>query len=237
MLELPIDSLEDIGMKGILTAALWDVKKDSIHIKKHYDVLHQLRDELKYLASRKEWMAWQRLKLYKNLLVRDFDNNLKRIWNDRRTGTVFSDGVRFEPHQVTIKNNRLLWDGMGRFSELITGETNRFISHMIAGIGTSDTTLDHPELDNEIARANIIRDGDANSDGNSMKWSAPFSPGVPSNDFSEFGGSDSDNTDNQFLAWRVVIQKAEDKLKHIQNVTIVQASHTIAQVSISDVVV
>ena len=105
---------------------------------------------------------------------------------------------------------------------------------MRAGIGVSDTTLDMPGLENEIAIANIIRDGDANADGNVIKWSAPFGTGVPSNNFSEFGASDKEGT---ILVFRVVIQQTENQLKHVQNVTFVQASHAIAQVSISDVVV
>lgn len=234
MFELPIDSFEQIGRKGKLIATLWDAKKDMIHVQRHYKILHDLDAELRYLRARKEFIAWKRLKLYKNLLVRDFDENLTRIWDDRKTGTVFPDGNRFEPHQVTIHNNRALWDGMERFGQLITGEVNTHISHMVAGIGVSDTTLDQSNLENEIARANILRDGSANADGNTIKWSAPFAPGIPSNNFSEFGGSDSDDNDSGILAWRVVIQVTQDQLKHIQNVTFVQASHTIAQVSISD---
>lgn len=234
MFNLPIDSFEEIPLKGRLTAALWDAKKDSVHIHKHYQVLRDIRAELNYLWARKEKLAWKRLKLYKNLLVRDFETNLYRIWNDRKTGTVFPDGSRFEPHQVTIENNRVLWDGMALFAEQITGEVNSRITDMVAGIGVSDTTLDQPILENEKARADIIRDGDANADGNTMKWSAPFATGIPSNDFSEFGGSDSDNEIDGILAWRVVIQEAENKLKHTQNVTLMQASHTIALVSISD---
>ena len=234
MHNLPIDDFEDMGVKGTLTAILWDAKKDMFHIQRHYQILRNLREELKYLRGRKEWIAWKRLKLYKNLLIRDFDNNIKRIWNDKRTGTVFDDGVRFEPYHVTIQSNQVLWDGMARFAELITGEVNTHISDMVAGIGTSDTTLDQPQLEIEIARADILRDGDANAEGNTMKWSAPFSPGIPSNNFSEFGGSDSDNELSGILAWRSVIQRTEDTLKHTQDVTLVQYSHTIAQVSISD---
>ena len=234
LLEVQANSFAELGEKGKDIAVLWDYRQDLLHVQKHYDVLHDLTRQLKYLAARKERLAWKRLKLYKNSLIRDFENNLQRIWDDKRTGTEFGDGYRFEPHHVTIQPNRVLWDGMGLFAELITGETSVFVSQMRAGIGVSDTTLDMPGLENEIAIANIIRDGDANADGNVIKWSAPFGTGVPSNNFSEFGASDKEGT---ILVFRVVIQQTENQLKHVQNVTFVQASHAIAQVSISDVVV
>lgn len=232
LLELDHDSLDNIGVSGYDLAALWDAKKDYIHIKNHYTILHDLTAQLKYLMARKEYLAWKRLKLYKNSVIREFENKLYRFWNDSKTGTEFKNGDRFEPHQLTVVKNRILWDGMGRFSELITGETSVYVSQMLAGKGVSDTTMDQPELEIEIARADIIRDGDANADGNVIKWSAPFGPGVPSNNVSEFGATDS--TEYGPLFFRVVIQSVTEQLPHVQNVTFVQASHSVVQVSISD---
>lgn len=165
----------------------------------------------------------------------DYESKLDRIWNDQKTGTYFKKGEPFEPHHVTKVPNLVMWDGLTRFTELISGENTTYFWFKKMGIGTTPATYNDPELENEIATADMRTDGDINSDGIVLKDTATFASGVPSNVISEFGATDTDGDEEiATLEYRVVIETLADRLSHIQDVTEVQESHSIIFQSVSN---
>lgn len=152
--------------------------------------------------------------------MEDFENKIDRIWNDRKTGTYFKKGDKFEPHEVVKIHNLIMWDGLTRYTELIAGESSDFFIYMGGGIGTTEPTFDNTGLGEEKVRVNILRDGDINSDGIVLKSTAAFPPGVTEDNYTEFGGFDQEDAGK--MEYRVVI---DPPLHQVQDVTFMQLSH------------
>jgi hypothetical protein len=224
--------LEPILVPGISRSALWNAAEIPVH--NYIRELKQLGKEIAYCATRYK-NYYYTLKAMKHKVMADYEALLDRIWNDQKTGTYFKKGERFEPHHVTKVPNLVMWDGLTRFTELISAENNAYFYFKKMGIGTTPPTFADPGLENEIATADMRLDGDINSDGIVLKDTATFSPGVPSNTASEFGATDTDgDLTTATLEYRVVIETVSDRLGHIQDVTEVQESHSIVFQSVSN---
>jgi hypothetical protein len=218
-------TLEDVYVKGVETGVLWDYRKDSIPVWNYIKTLQQLRDEILY--SKKRYPEVHRhLKLIKSRMIADYESKINRIWNDQRTGTYFEKGDKFEPYQIVSNHNLPMWDGLTAFNEFIAGESSDFFFFMGAGIGTTKPTFADPGLEDEKVRTDMRTSGDINADGIVLKSTAAFPTSVPTeaSGFSEFGAFDSDNELSSRMEYRVTITPA---LAHVQNVTFMQASHTI----------
>jgi hypothetical protein len=218
-------SLNRIGYKGIETGILWDYKKDSIPVWQYIRTLQQLRYEILYTKTRYP-EVYRHLKLIKSNMIKEYESKINRIWNDQRTGTFFAKGDRFEPYQIVSNHNLPMWDGLARFNELVSGESSMFFYFMAAGIGTTKPTFADPGLENLKIIVDMRTAGDVNADGITLKSTAAFPPSLPteSTGYSEFGAMDKDSEEDSTLEYRVVINPP---LAHIQNVTFMQASHTI----------
>jgi hypothetical protein len=225
--------LEPILVPGISRAALWDAYEIPVH---NYN--RQLRDlgkEIAYCRTRYREI-YHNLKAMKHKVMADYEALLDRIWNDQKTGTYFKKGERFEPHHVTKQSNLVMWDGLTRFTELIAGETTTYFYFKRMGTGTKKPSYSDNKLEAEVAIADMRIDGDINSDGIVLKDTATFGTGVPSKTISEFCATDNDNSDEAtyLVAYRVTIDRVEDRLGHIQDVTEVQESHSIIFQSVSN---
>ena len=218
-------TLDGNPVEGFETGVLWDYRKDSIPVMQHINTLQQLRYEIIY-SRRRYPEVYRHLKLIKRALINDYESKLKRIWNDQRVGTFFRKGDRFEPHELVYAHNLVMWDGLTRFNELIAGESTDYFDFMGSGIGTTPPTFADPGLENEKVRVDMRITGDINADGIVLKSTAAFPPGVPTEPtgYSEFAAFDTDNEVDSKMEYRVVI---DPPLGQIQNVTFMQASHTI----------
>lgn len=214
-----IKTLDKIKVPGIQRAVLWDYKNDSIPVHNYIKTLRDLEYEIRYCRERYP-EEHRRLKLIKHNIMADYENKIDRIWNDQKAGTYFRKGEKFEPHQVVKNHNLSMWDGLTRYTELISGETSKGFVYMAGGIGTSEPNFGESGLEDEIARVDIRVSGDLNSDGIVLKSTAAFPPGVPTGSISEFGGFDDATVGK--MEYRVVINPT---LGHTQNETFVQASH------------
>lgn len=209
---------------GIERAALWDYPKDDIPVSRHIRQLQELEIEIRYCKTRYRDL-FHKLKAVKHQIHKQYDNLIDRIWNDQKAGTFFPSGQPFEPHQVVKHPNLVLWDGLTVFTEMIAQETSNGPSHMALGDGTSDPSFGDQSLENEVARIPLDTLGDINSDGTVLKMTGAFPTGIPTTTVSELAAFDDDTLGN--MIYRTVIKNAEDMLAHIQNRTIVQASHSI----------
>jgi hypothetical protein len=211
--------LDKILVPGLERVVLWDYKNDSIPVWQYIRELQQFRREILY--SRKRYPeVYRHLKLIKHNMMEEYEKKIDRIWNDQRTGTFFKKGDRFEPHQIEIKHNLEMWDGLTGYTEFISGESTDYFIFMAGGLGTSEPTFDNTILEIEKVRVNILEVGDINSDGIVLKSTAAFPPGVPSDNYTEFGGFDQDSDGR--MEYRVV---TTTPLGQIQDVTFMQASH------------
>lgn len=213
------NKLDTILVPGIERAVLWDYKKDSIPVWQYIRELQQFRREI--LFTRKRYPEIHRhLKVIKHKMMEDYENKIDRIWNDQKTGTYFKKGDRFEPYEVVKVHNLEMWEGLTRYTELIAGESTDYFNFMAGGIGTAEPAFSDFEMEQEIVRVNLNRDGDINSDGIILKSTAAFPPGVPENNISEFGGFDQE--ENGKMEYHVVV---DPPLHQIQDITFMQASH------------
>jgi hypothetical protein len=216
---------QHVEVKGAEVGILWDYRKDSIPVWHYIKTLQQLRDEILY-ARKRYPEVYRQLKLIKSNMIKDYEAKINRIWNDQRTGTFFAKGDRFEPYQIVANHNLPMWDGLTAFNEFIAGESSDFFFFMGTGIGTTKPTFADPGLENEKVRTDMRVTGDLNADGIVLKSTAAFPPSVPTEPtgYSEFGAFDTDNELTSRMEYRVTINPS---LAQIQNVTFMQASHTI----------
>lgn len=226
------NTTDKILVPGISRSALWNAH--TIPVYNYNRELRQLGKEIAYCRTRYREI-YHRLKAVKHQVMAEYEGLLDRIWNDQKTGTYFKKGERFEPHHVTKQPNLVMWDGLTGFTELMSGEISNTFVFKKAGTGTTPPTYSDPGLETEIATVDMRIDGDINSDGIVLKDTATFPTGVPSATVSEFGATDTDGDETSArLAYRVVIERVEDRLGHIQDVTEVQESHSIVFQSVSN---
>lgn len=152
-----------------------------------------------------------------------FEHNLNRYWNDKKAGTIFKTGKRFEPHQVEISGNLVVNSGLILLSELMSGEAFEVPLWLASGTGTSEVSQDQETLDAENARNSVMAEGWRTSDGNSVKMGCRFDPNTASADITEFGSFDEVTGGD--LEWRVLIQG--QPLSHTQGSTFYMSFHTL----------
>ena len=215
---------DTIFVPGLERAVLWDYPKDDIPVHNYIQMLNSLEWEIRYCIGRYPEER-RRLKLIKHNMMADYESKIDRIWNDQKTGTYFRKGEKFEPHQVTKVGNLVMWDGITRFTEIISGESTSYFYFKEEGKGTSTPKFNQQALDDPVAMVDMRVDGDLNSDGIVLKDTAAFPPGIPDATISEFAAYDKEV--NGVMEYRVAIERVEDRLPHIQNSTIVQSSHSI----------
>ena len=222
MSSLVSNTTEKIKVPGTGRMVLWGYKQDSVTVWDYIKKLQNLEWEIRYCRKRYPEIRRQ-LKRIKHNLQTEFNNNLDRIWNDQRSGTLWRKGERFEPHQVSIRHNLVMWDGLTRFTEIISGESTDYFDFMAMGEGESEPHFAEFALEDEVARVDMKVSGDINSDGITLKSTAAFPPGVPNADIKEFGAFDTDGAG--VMEYRVLVEG--NPLEHRQGDTFVQASHTI----------
>lgn len=232
MLKLESNTKESLLIPGVERAALWDAYEIPVH--NYNKMLTEMTQEIKYCRTRYPELHRQ-LWNARNKLVNDYDNNLDRIWNDQKSGTVFNKGERFEPHHVTKVGNLVMWEGLTAFTEIITGEIFTLFFWKAVGTGLTLPNFGNTTLEAEIDRTDMNINGGVNSDGIVLRDNALFAPGIDNFTASEFGAFDDDAGGR--LEYRVVIERVEDRLAHIQNITEIQSSHTIVLQAVENKVV
>jgi hypothetical protein len=224
-------TLDNVAVPGVGRMCVWDNRSDSINVWNYIKNLQNLEYEIRYCIGRYPQIR-RDLKIIKHNMQKQFLDNIDRIWNDQKSGTYFPKGMPFEPHQVSVRHNLVMWDAITRFTELIAGESSKFFYYMLMGTGTTEPTFADPGLETEVARVDMRIAGDINSDGITLKNTAAFPTGVPTLDITEFGASDSDSDGT--LEYRVLVEGSP--LHHKQGETFVQASHTIVLQPVENII-
>lgn len=222
-------------LPGVERAVLWDYKQDSIQVRNYIRTLQDMQKEIVYCKTRYPEL-YRQLKYAKHVFIADYERKIDRIWNDQKCGTYFRSGKPFEPHQVVKHKNLIMWDGLTRFTELIALETGITFLFMAMGSGTSPPAFSDIALESEVSRVDMTVAGDLNADGIILKNSAVFPTNIPDVTISEFGALDDTDEDSPgVLEYRVVIEEPTERLGHLQGLTQIQASHSIAFIALENI--
>jgi hypothetical protein len=157
--------LEDVNW-----AASWDVR-DLEFVQKQFTLirLHEsLGDELKV----------------RELLEDGLERKYKRMVEGQYVQDTPTDP---KPYQVTVKNDVLTNNGMGRLVSIIIGKVIKRFTHYASGNNSSPATIGDTALLNEIARIGMATDGYATASGTVARWGAVFLPTFPSHVVAESG--------------------------------------------------
>ena len=151
-----------------------------------------------------------------------FDTQVHRYHEDKRSGSDYN----LEPMQTAEKNNKVLKDGITRFSEIMADVSADFFYYLVAGTGITPVSVGQRGLAQEIARADMRTHGVMDSAGNILLMRCQFPTGIPSATISEFGATDR-AADPSTFAWRVLLDSTEFFV-HEQGNTWFTASHYLA---------
>lgn len=217
-------------------AALWD-KSDEDLISKYFNRISSISREIKldnvnlFLAQTHPESTEGLLcadiindmkikKQKKSLLVKDFELQLERYYNDQTT--------ELEPLEVNRQVDRVVNSGMGRIAEFIVGESIQFFNHYACGTSTTPAYASDTALISEHARISIESAGYATASGAVIKFGAYFPSTIASANVTEAGVFDDAIAGT--LLFRVVYP-AGKTINHVQNATFFSLSHAIYQSS------
>jgi hypothetical protein len=163
----------------------------------------------------------------KNELVEYYEQFLSRSYNDQNVCYEFLP----EPFEVGYKADRVVFAGLERIADLVTGKTNRVFNYYAIGTGTTPVLPSDTSLDDEQHRVAIFSTGFAESKGSSMVFAANFPQTLPSMVVSESGIFDRFSQSGDTMLLRTLYQ-GSNAISHIFNSTFVAVSHFIYQLSI-----
>jgi hypothetical protein len=231
-----LEAVDNVTIQGnILRGALWGVE-DEEHMRQEYKPIGTMCKMRKELIKQYEAYTDQDLRrafhplfvsrfselsnsIYK--MIYSYEKRLEDFWHDRRSGSIWADGTKFEPHVAIIEKNRVLNDGVDRYSLLISGETIKVFRFIAGGTSNVKPNAGQWGLGNEAFRniADFLT-----GQGNVVKTGVSIPKGQPGTSFKEFGGCD-EPVDPSTFAWRVRIKNAPF-LEHVQGITSPQVNHT-----------
>lgn len=148
-------------------------------------------------------------------LTEEFDRQVHRIWDDKRTGT------KLEPLQVSRSRNKKLASGIARDNLILAGKAGLLFEFQASGTNASKASIGQKKLFAENARI----EAELHPQGNILKSVARYPTEIPSATICEFGGCDSPSDPTTF-SWRSVIESVDDRLQHQQNETEYTGSHS-----------
>lgn len=192
----------DIGGREL--AALWSTA-DNTYAKKYYDKTVELHKK----GFRQEALS----------MSLHFDTQIHRYHEDKHSGS----DTNLEPMQTAEQNNKVLKDGITRFSEIMADVSADFFYYLVSGTGTTAVNVGQRGLAAENARADMRTHGVMDSAGNLLLMRCQFPTGIPSATITEFGATDRP-ADPSTFAWRVILDPTE-YFVHEQGETWYTASH------------
>jgi hypothetical protein len=136
-----------------------------------------------------------------------------------------------EPLEVGHKTDRVVFSGLERIADLVTGKTSRTFNYYSIGTGVTPVLPSDTSLDFETHRVAIFTTGFAESKGSSMVFAANFPTTLPSMNVTESGIFDRFVTEGDTMLLRT-LYTGSNVIPHIFNQTFVATSHFVYQLSI-----
>lgn len=162
----------------------------------------------------------------KNELIQYYEQFLAREYQDKTTCYEFIP----EPHKVGYRCDRVVFSGLERIADLVTGQQSLFFNYYAVGTGPSPVLPADTVLDFEQARVSIVETGFAESKGSSMVFAGSFPTTLPSMSVTETGIFDrKEDPSTMFLR---TVYTGANVVSHVFNQTFVAASHFVYQLSV-----
>lgn len=148
----------------------YDVNTASVYDAYDYSLLNKYFKRISY--------AWD--KGERSRLIDNYYTHIYRRYNDHH----IPHDVRFpEILDIGVVNDRVVFNGLERQAELITGKSNRYMSHYAigAGVNVNSTQVKPGEtfIDDEVAREQLQSRGFADAKGSSIAFGIIFPVTVP----------------------------------------------------------
>lgn len=215
--ESDIDLIEDTKKKGLTHcdigySLLFD-SKDFHKVSMFYEYIRKSREDGNLFR--------------KNELIDYYEQFLARKYSDR---TVCYEWIP-EPLEIGYKPDRLVFAGLERIADLVTGKTSRTFNYYAIGTGITPVRPSDTSLDFESHRVAIFSTGFAESKGSSMVFAANFPSTLPSMNVTESGIFDRMSQSGDTMLLRT-LYTGSNVIPHVFNQTFVAVSHFVYQLSI-----
>ena len=165
--------------------------------------------------------------ILKNELINYYEQFLARSYQDKTV----SYELLPEPLETSFRNDRVVFSGLERIADLVTGKTSRTYNYYAIGTGITPVRPSDTSLDFESHRVPIFSTGFAESKGSSMVFAANFPSTLPSMNVTESGIFDKMSQSGDTMLLRTLYY-GSNVIPHIFNKTFVAVSHFIYQLSI-----
>ena len=194
-----------------------------------YLLLYDYKDQqklIKFCENVRAARQYNKLDL-KNELLTYYEQFLIRSYNDQ---TVCYEHLP-EPSNISYKFDRVVFSGLERIADLVTGKTSRTFNYYAIGTGITPVLPSDTSLDFEAHRVAIFSTGFAESKGSSMVFAANFPTTLPSMNVTESGIFDRYTTVGDTMLLRT-LYVGSNVIPHVFNQTFVATSHFVYQLSI-----
>lgn len=216
--ESDIDNIEDTKQKGGLTQC--DVGYNILFDSKDYDKMQRFFATIRLCREQNNIIR-------KSEFVNYYEQFLSRKYQDK---TVCYEWIP-EPLAIGYKPDRVVFSGLERIADLVTGKTSRTFNYYAIGTGITPVLPSDTSLDFEAHRVPIFTTGFAESKGSSMVFAANFPTTLPSMNVTETGIFDRFVQLGDTMLLRT-LYTGTNIIPHVFNQTFVAASHFVYQLSI-----
>jgi hypothetical protein len=145
---------------------------------------------------------WEYDKAKRSRLIDNYYTHIYKRWNDHK----IPHDVRFpEIVDIGVQEDRVVFDGLERNALLITGKSNRYMTHYAIGAGLNVNTAQvkpgENKIDDEIAREDMRTRGFADAKGSSIAFGVIYGLNVPTATITNSGVTDGpvDNFSTLYL--------------------------------------
>ena len=160
----------------------FDVNTGATYFKEDYPVME------KYFKSIREA---SNDKITKSKLIDRYQYHIWRKWNDHH---IPRDDKLAECDKAVVQIDRVVFDGLERQAQLITGKNQRYMTHYAIAAGTNVTTSQvkpsETKLDDEVARLPMHFNGFADAKGSSIAFGILYNVNVPTTLITNSGVTD-----------------------------------------------
>lgn len=212
-----IDNIEDTKQKGLTHC---DVGYALLYDPNDYEKLQKFYANIRVARQ-------NNLLELKNELVQYYEQYLIRTYNDQTVCYEFLP----EPYHSSYKFDRVVFSGLERIADLVTGKTSRTFNYYSIGTGLTPVRPSDTSLDFEAHRVAIFTTGFAESKGSSMVFAANFPTTLPSMNVTESGIFDRYTQVGDTMLLRT-LYIGSNVVPHVFNQTFVAVSHFVYQLSI-----
>lgn len=162
----------------------------------------------------------------KNELLEYYEQFLSREYQDKSVSYEWIP----EPVELGYKPDRVVFSGLERIADLVTGVGSLFFTHYAIGTGTAPVLPANTALDFEEKRVSMVETGFAESKGSSMVFAGSFPTTLPSMAVTESGIFDRQEFPGTMLLR--TLYTGSNIVNHVFNQTFVNCSHFVYMLSV-----